>query len=238
MIATDGSGRDHADERRRRVADRLAGDRKHAEGRCPTSFASSTSTRARSYRVPSTRVLETGADRRARKPHGPPRTRRPRDSRSTTAAPPFAAAAARSRASCSSSATSARESATSPDARCSADATAALAESLDYEVTVARVARLAVPLLADWCAVDLVVDGERLSRTARRRARRSDEGRARARNSTRSTRRDRMLRRAFPRSCEPVAPSSTRESRTSFWSPAASTPSICASRDSFAFAPR
>lgn len=43
-----------------------------------------------------------------------------------------------------------------------ADATAALAESLDYELTVARVARLTVPLLADWCAVDLVVEGERL----------------------------------------------------------------------------
>jgi PAS domain S-box-containing protein len=43
-----------------------------------------------------------------------------------------------------------------------ADATAALAESLDYETTVARVARLAVPRLADWCAVDLVVDGQRV----------------------------------------------------------------------------
>ena len=45
-----------------------------------------------------------------------------------------------------------------------ADATAALAESLDYELTVARVAQLAVPVLADWCAVDLVVEGERLPR--------------------------------------------------------------------------
>jgi PAS domain S-box-containing protein len=39
-----------------------------------------------------------------------------------------------------------------------------LAESLDYETTVSRVARLAVPVLADWCAVDLVVEGERLPR--------------------------------------------------------------------------
>jgi PAS domain S-box-containing protein len=38
------------------------------------------------------------------------------------------------------------------------DATSVLAESLDYEVTVARVAQLAVPRLADWCAVDLVTD--------------------------------------------------------------------------------
>jgi len=42
-----------------------------------------------------------------------------------------------------------------------ADATRVLAESLDYEATVARVAQLAVPRLADWCAVDLVVEGER-----------------------------------------------------------------------------
>jgi PAS domain S-box-containing protein len=42
-----------------------------------------------------------------------------------------------------------------------ADATSALAESLDYEHTVARVAQLAVPRLADWCAVDLIVDGQR-----------------------------------------------------------------------------
>jgi signal transduction histidine kinase/CheY-like chemotaxis protein len=40
------------------------------------------------------------------------------------------------------------------------DATSALAESLDHEATVARVARLAVPRLADWCAVDLVVEGQ------------------------------------------------------------------------------
>ena len=42
------------------------------------------------------------------------------------------------------------------------DATAALAESLDYEATLAKVARLAVPHLADWCAVDVVVAGEPL----------------------------------------------------------------------------
>ncbi|MFZ5892729.1 MAG: PAS domain S-box protein [Myxococcota bacterium] len=37
-----------------------------------------------------------------------------------------------------------------------ADAAAVLAESLDYEATLARVAQLAVPRFADWCAVDLV----------------------------------------------------------------------------------
>ncbi|HZU84806.1 MAG TPA: GAF domain-containing protein, partial [Polyangiaceae bacterium] len=36
------------------------------------------------------------------------------------------------------------------------DATAALAESLDYEATLRKVALLAVPQLADWCAVDIV----------------------------------------------------------------------------------
>jgi PAS domain S-box-containing protein len=43
-----------------------------------------------------------------------------------------------------------------------AEATEALSESLDYETTVARVARLAVPRLADWCAIDLVVDAQGL----------------------------------------------------------------------------
>ncbi len=43
-----------------------------------------------------------------------------------------------------------------------AELTKALGESLDYETTIARIAELAVPRLADWCAVDLVVDGETL----------------------------------------------------------------------------
>ncbi|HEY2364790.1 MAG TPA: GAF domain-containing protein, partial [Polyangiaceae bacterium] len=40
-----------------------------------------------------------------------------------------------------------------------AEATTALTESLDYQVTLAKTARLAVPRLADWCAVDIVVEG-------------------------------------------------------------------------------
>lgn len=36
-----------------------------------------------------------------------------------------------------------------------AEASAVLASSLDYNVTLARVAELAVPMLADWCFVDL-----------------------------------------------------------------------------------
>ena len=35
-----------------------------------------------------------------------------------------------------------------------------LASSLDYNTTLATVARLAVPAIADWCAVDVVEDGE------------------------------------------------------------------------------
>jgi hypothetical protein len=35
-----------------------------------------------------------------------------------------------------------------------------LAGSLDYQETLAAVARLAVPDIADWCAVDAIVDGE------------------------------------------------------------------------------
>ncbi len=46
-----------------------------------------------------------------------------------------------------------------------AEASAELASSLDYEATLARVARLAVPTFADWCAIDLVKDN-RLRRLA------------------------------------------------------------------------
>ncbi|SER98374.1 Serine phosphatase RsbU, regulator of sigma subunit [Pedococcus cremeus] len=46
-----------------------------------------------------------------------------------------------------------------------ADAAGELASSLDYETTLARVARLAVPRFADWCAIDLV-NGTRLHRVA------------------------------------------------------------------------
>jgi hypothetical protein len=41
-----------------------------------------------------------------------------------------------------------------------ADASELLASSLDYEETLSRVTRLAVPGLADWCAVELIEDGE------------------------------------------------------------------------------
>jgi PAS domain S-box-containing protein len=41
-----------------------------------------------------------------------------------------------------------------------------LASSLDYEETLQRVARLAVPDLADWCAVDVVDAGGRLDQVA------------------------------------------------------------------------
>ena len=37
-----------------------------------------------------------------------------------------------------------------------AEATVALASSLDYEATLARIPHLAVPPLADWCSVDLL----------------------------------------------------------------------------------
>lgn len=42
-----------------------------------------------------------------------------------------------------------------------AEATRTLASSMDYELTLRRVARLAVPGFADWCAVDLIgADGD------------------------------------------------------------------------------
>src|SRR5262249_40209369 len=40
-----------------------------------------------------------------------------------------------------------------------ADAGKQFAESLDYETTLAKIARLAVPAIADWCVVDLLSDG-------------------------------------------------------------------------------
>jgi PAS domain S-box-containing protein len=41
-----------------------------------------------------------------------------------------------------------------------ARASVELASSLDYTTTLATVARIAVPMVADWCAVDVVEDGE------------------------------------------------------------------------------
>ena len=46
-----------------------------------------------------------------------------------------------------------------------AEASAELSSSLDYESTLGRVAQLAVPTFADWCAIDLVQDN-RLRRLA------------------------------------------------------------------------
>src|SRR5215218_5270014 len=45
-----------------------------------------------------------------------------------------------------------------------AEASEILAGSLEYETELERVARLIVPTLADWCAVDLLADDERLQR--------------------------------------------------------------------------
>jgi PAS domain S-box-containing protein len=47
-----------------------------------------------------------------------------------------------------------------------AEASEVLASSLDYRTTLASVARLAVPTLADWCAVDVVGDDGFLERLA------------------------------------------------------------------------
>jgi PAS domain S-box-containing protein len=47
-----------------------------------------------------------------------------------------------------------------------ANATAILSRSLDYEQTLAALARLAVPEIADWCAVDIVDPAGRLQRLA------------------------------------------------------------------------
>ena len=46
------------------------------------------------------------------------------------------------------------------------EASATLGESLDYHETLAKVANLAVPRLADWCAVDVLEDTEQIHRVA------------------------------------------------------------------------
>jgi len=47
-----------------------------------------------------------------------------------------------------------------------AEASTLLASSLDYETTLAQVAKLAVPGLADWCAVDMLGDNNSIKRLA------------------------------------------------------------------------
>ena len=45
-----------------------------------------------------------------------------------------------------------------------AEATRVLVSSMDYTATLARVARLAVPQIADWCAIDVLTDDGELER--------------------------------------------------------------------------
>ncbi len=52
------------------------------------------------------------------------------------------------------------------DDRFLAEATTALASSLDYETTLSTLARLAVPHFADWCGVDIADEGGTLRRLA------------------------------------------------------------------------
>lgn len=47
-----------------------------------------------------------------------------------------------------------------------AEASKTLAASLDYETTLASIAKLATPKIADWCAVDLVDDEQQVHRVA------------------------------------------------------------------------
>jgi PAS domain S-box-containing protein len=47
-----------------------------------------------------------------------------------------------------------------------AEAGGVIASSLDYETTLASVARMAVPVLADWCSVDVLEEDGRLKRLA------------------------------------------------------------------------
>ena len=60
-----------------------------------------------------------------------------------------------------------------------ADAGAVLAGSLDYEETLAALARLVVPQLADWCGIDIAA--EERANGVRRLLLEVDEGNAAAR---------------------------------------------------------
>ncbi|HEX7239335.1 MAG TPA: PAS domain S-box protein [Longimicrobiaceae bacterium] len=75
-------------------------------------------------------------------------------------------------------------------ARFLADASATLAGSLDYEATLRSVARLAVPAVADWCAVYLVDDDGTVRRLEMAHA---DPGRDRLVEPLRETRLDPRL---------------------------------------------
>ena len=68
-----------------------------------------------------------------------------------------------------------------------AEVGAVLAGSLEYETTLKTVANLAVPAIADWCAVDILTEERKLER-AGRGARRSREDRSRAHRFDRGTR--------------------------------------------------
>src|SRR5262249_56677283 len=61
-----------------------------------------------------------------------------------------------------------------------AEAGAVLAGSLDYTTTLANVAELAVPLLADWCAVYTVGEGGAIQRVGLACSRPEDEALIRA----------------------------------------------------------
>ena len=86
-----------------------------------------------------------------------------------------------------------------------AEAGEALSSSLEYEETLQRVAQLAVPRLADWCAVEL--PDERGSapagRAGARRSRRGSSRRASSAPATRPTPRRRAARTPCMRSGEP-----------------------------------
>ena len=47
-----------------------------------------------------------------------------------------------------------------------AEASEILASSLDYQATLASLARLVVPRLADWCAIDLLEDDGSINQLA------------------------------------------------------------------------
>jgi len=104
-----------------------------------------------------------------------------------------------------------------------AEAGELLASSLDMDETLDTVARLAVPALADWCAVDLLDEDGALRRVALAHV--DPDKLALGTSSTSASRRTSRPRTGSPASCGRAGPSSSPRCPTSSWSPASPSPS-------------
>ncbi|HEY0022969.1 MAG TPA: hypothetical protein VGB24_08665 [Longimicrobium sp.] len=108
-------------------------------------------------------------------------------------------------------------------ARFLSQVSATLAGSLEPSATLARLARLAVPELGDWCVIDLRESDEWLRRVAAVHHNREKEPIAAILAERYSPRR--TIHSPPPRPCAPAAPCCTRRWTTTRWSASPATPS-------------